>query len=174
MTATVQKQVLIKARALITDWAHWTSGMLACAANGRPVHWHDPSAHRWCAVGAIYRAAFDPDVKSFGKMLVDDHSAANERARSVAQQVGTTPPRRPSLKQRLSYGYYAALRGATFDRQFITHMVRDHKKDIQEFRTEAQSGTGHAADFAKETLPTLEKHLSTAQELQPKVTAERR
>ena len=120
------------------------------------------------------RRSNNPGVKAFGKMLVDDHSAANERARSVAQQVGTTPPRRPSLKQRLSYGYYAALRGATFDRQFITHMVRDHKKDIQEFRTEAQSGTGPAADFAKETLPTLEKHLSTAQELQPKVTAERR
>ena len=59
MTTTLQNQVLINARALITDRAHWTSGMLACAANGRPVHWHDPSAHRWCAVGAIYRAAFD-------------------------------------------------------------------------------------------------------------------
>jgi hypothetical protein len=59
MTTTVQKQVLINARALIADPAHWTKGTLACAANGRRVAWHDQSATKWCALGAIYRAAYD-------------------------------------------------------------------------------------------------------------------
>src|SRR2546429_3248787 len=59
MTTTVQKQVLINARALIADATHWTRGTLACTANGRRVAWHDQSASKWCALGAIYRAAYD-------------------------------------------------------------------------------------------------------------------
>jgi hypothetical protein len=59
MSTSIQKQVLINARALIADPARWTMWMLASTANGRPVAWHDASARRWCAVGAIHRAAFD-------------------------------------------------------------------------------------------------------------------
>jgi hypothetical protein len=59
MTTTVQKQVLINARALIADPAHWTRSVLACTAAGNAVAWPDPSAAKWCAMGAIYRAAYD-------------------------------------------------------------------------------------------------------------------
>ena len=59
MTTTVQKQVLINARALIADPARWTRGTLACTAHGLPVAWHDQSATKWCALGAIYRATYD-------------------------------------------------------------------------------------------------------------------
>ena len=59
MSTTVKKQVLIKARALIADPAHWTRNFLACNAAGHPIHWCDPSATRWCAMGAIYRGAYE-------------------------------------------------------------------------------------------------------------------
>ena len=59
MTTTVQTQVLINARALIADPAHWTSDTLARTANGHHVDWYDRSATKWCAMGAIYRAAYD-------------------------------------------------------------------------------------------------------------------
>ena len=59
MTTTVQKQVLINARALIADPAHWTRRTIARTANGRKVEWHDQSATKWCAMGAMYRAAYD-------------------------------------------------------------------------------------------------------------------
>ena len=59
MTTTVQKQVLINARALIADPAHWTRCTLACTADGHHVDWYDHSATKWCAMGAIYRAAYD-------------------------------------------------------------------------------------------------------------------
>jgi putative membrane protein len=35
------------------------------------------------------------DVKSFGKMLVDDHTASNTKATSLAQANGVTPPTEP-------------------------------------------------------------------------------
>ena len=59
MTAPVQKQVLINARALIADPAHWTRSVLACTAAGDNIAWYDPSAAKWCAVGAIYRSAYE-------------------------------------------------------------------------------------------------------------------
>jgi hypothetical protein len=59
MTTTVRKQVLMNARALIADPAHWTRSLLACNVAGDPVHWCDHSATRWCAMGAIYRGAYE-------------------------------------------------------------------------------------------------------------------
>ena len=58
MATTLHKQVLIHARALIGDPAHWTRGTLARDADERSVAWHDDLAIKWCAVGAIYRAAY--------------------------------------------------------------------------------------------------------------------
>ena len=81
MTTTVQKQVLINARALIADPARWTRGTLACTANGRRVDWHDQSATKWCALGAIYRAAYD---------LVGDPLQATRIGDKVAESVCRT------------------------------------------------------------------------------------
>ena len=78
MTTTVQKQVLINARALIADPAHWTRGELACTAEGQSVAWYDPSAARWCAQGAIYRAACD---------LVADQKEATRIGNEVAKSI---------------------------------------------------------------------------------------
>src|SRR5262245_42005180 len=113
-------------------------------------------------------------VKSFGRMLVDDHSAANKRAQGVAQKLNVSPPTGPSLKQRASYTAQSILRGATFDRRFVNHMISDHQKDIAAYRSQAQANMQPTAGMAKETLPTLEKHLATAKSLQPKVTAHKR
>jgi hypothetical protein len=78
VTTTVQKQILINARALIADPAHWSSGRLATAADGGQVDPCDPSATRWCAVGAIHRAAYD---------LVGDRDQAARIARDVAKSI---------------------------------------------------------------------------------------
>jgi putative membrane protein len=65
------------------------------------------------------------------------------------------------------------LSGATFDREFVKHMVDDHKKDIKEYEKEAKADDAAGA-YAKETLPTLRKHLDTAQSLSSAATTGRR
>ena len=63
-----------------------------------------------------------------------------------------------------------ALSGAAFDRAFVSHMIMGHEKAIGKFET--ASATLQDADlkkYAEKTLPTLRKHLETAQELQAKV-----
>ena len=59
MSTSIQRLVLINARTLIADPQHWTRGTLARSREGGEVSWADRSAHRWCAMGAIYRAAID-------------------------------------------------------------------------------------------------------------------
>jgi putative membrane protein len=44
-------------------------------------------------------------------------------------------------------------------------MVTDHKKDIRDFEQAAKSQDEQVADYAKDTLPTLRKHLDTAEGL---------
>ena len=78
MTTTVQKQVLINARALIADPAHWTRCTLACTEDDRVVDWYDRSATKWCAQGAIYRAAYH---------LVGDRKEATRIGKEVAKSI---------------------------------------------------------------------------------------
>ena len=73
MALTLHHQVLRTARALIAEPTRWTRGVLGRAASGRPVMWHDGEACRWCALGAIHRAAYD---------LVGD----KERAEAIADE----------------------------------------------------------------------------------------
>jgi putative membrane protein len=113
------------------------------------------------------------DVKSYGKMLVTDHSAANDKAMSVAKEIGVTPPTEPSAKQKAMHDKMAKMTGANFDKAFAKDMVADHKKDIAAFQKEAKKKNDPAADFANDTLPTLQKHLDAAQKLNQGSTAAR-
>jgi putative membrane protein len=105
-------------------------------------------------------------VKDFGQMLVTDHGQANTKAQSVAQSMNVTPPTEPNAKQKKEYDKMSKLNGPAFDKAFAQHMVTDHKKDIAAFQKETKSKNQQVAGFASETLPTLQKHLQTAQSLQ--------
>jgi putative membrane protein len=111
-------------------------------------------------------------VRSFGQTLVADYSAANEKARATAQQLGVTPPTQPTATQTVSYDKLAKMSGEAFDREFAKMMVMDHRKDVTEFQKESK-GSDPAAQYAKDALPTLEKHLKMAEELEKGKTAEK-
>ena len=108
MSTTIQKLVLINARTLIADPQHWTRSTLARSREGEEVSWADRSANQWCAMGAIYRAAYD---------LLGD---ANKSARVGNDVVrGIIPPGVSQLRGYLATlndrGGHAAVIGA-FDR----------------------------------------------------------
>nr|WP_301280996.1 DUF4142 domain-containing protein [Nostoc sp. PCC 7107] len=51
-------------------------------------------------------------------------------------------------------------------REYMTHMVEDHQKDVSAFQTEAQQGQDpDVKAFASQTLPTLEEHLQQARSI---------
>ncbi|HZQ11441.1 MAG TPA: DUF4142 domain-containing protein [Pseudolabrys sp.] len=104
-------------------------------------------------------------VKQFGKMLVEDHSAANQKAIAAANEIGVSPPSGSSIVEKGTYAKLKMLSGASFDRSFAKSMVSDHEADIKDFEKES-SKPDAAGQFAKATLPTLRKHLQEAQKLQ--------
>jgi putative membrane protein len=112
-------------------------------------------------------------VRSFGQTLQKDHSDANQKATSAANSLGVTPPSAPNSKQKATYDRMSKLSGANFDREFAKHMVDDHKKDIKAYEKEAKKNDA-AGTYAKEALPTLQKHLETAQSLTGTATTRKR
>jgi putative membrane protein len=103
-------------------------------------------------------------VKKFGQMLSDDHSAANQKATAAAQSIGVAPPGGPNVKQKADHEKMSKLTGEQFDREFATHMVADHQKDIAEYKKEAKRSDA-AADYARGQIDVLQKHLETAKAL---------
>ena len=103
-------------------------------------------------------------VKQFGAMLVKDHGAHKAKAEEVASGLGVTPPTGSSFGEKATYAKLKILSGDSFDRSFAKAMVKDHQEDIKEFEKEA-SKNDPAGKLAKESLPTLKKHLAAAQQL---------
>jgi putative membrane protein len=100
-------------------------------------------------------------VQEFGAMMVKDHSAANEKLKSVAAAQGVSLPTSASVGQMATKAKLEVLTGDTFDKSYIKGMIKDHKEDIAEFKKEATSGQDPKAKaFAVATLPTLKAHLT--------------
>jgi sporulation protein YlmC with PRC-barrel domain len=97
-------------------------------------------------------------------MLVEDHTASNTKATSLAQANGITPPTEPNAAEKKLRDELAKLSGMEFDREFAKSMVKGHEDAIAKFEA-ASKGDDDIAKFAQETLPTLQAHLKTAQSL---------
>jgi putative membrane protein len=108
-------------------------------------------------------------VKQFGQRLESDHSANLEKARPLAESLGVKLPTTPNANQKATYDKLSRLSGQQFDRRFAKKIVQDHKKDIKAFQQEGRK-SGPAADFAKQTLPTLQEHLKIAKSLSGSTT----
>ena len=106
-----------------------------------------------------------PNPRRFAAKMVQDHSKANEEIRGLAQAKGVTMPARPKLAENHEMSKLAKLQGDAFDREYMDHMVKDHRKDVKEFRKQADKAKdGDVKSFAANTLPTLEEHLKLAQD----------
>ncbi|MBE9209795.1 DUF4142 domain-containing protein [Nostoc sp. LEGE 06077] len=114
---------------------------------------------------ASQRAA-NNEVKQFGLRMVQDHTQVNTQLKQLAARKGVKLPtalnrENQQLQERLS-----KLSGANFDREYMTHMVQDHQKDVSAFQTEAQQGQDpDVKAFAAQTLPTLQEHLQQARSI---------
>jgi putative membrane protein len=113
------------------------------------------------------------EVKKFGQRMVDDHSKANDQLKQLAQSKGVTLPTDLSAKDQATKARLEKLSGEQFDRAYMKDMVRDHTKDVSEFRKESnQAKDPDVKNFASQTLPTLEDHLKEARSIAPKENKE--
>ena len=108
-------------------------------------------------------------VKDFGKMMVDDHTQANNNLKDIASRKNIAVPATITDDQKKEIDKLSKKSGADFDKAYVDMMVEDHKKDIDAFK----KATGNVGDndiknFATSTLPTLQKHLDSIQAIKSK------
>jgi putative membrane protein len=114
--------------------------------------------------------ASDADVKSFGQKMVDDHSKANDQLQQLATQKGVTLPTGMSAMQKNDMAKLSKLDGAAFDKAYVSMMVKDHKKDVAEFKKESTAAKdSDLKSWAGTTLPTLQDHLKMVEDISAKM-----
>ena len=137
--------------------------------------------------------AADSNVKAFAERMVKDHGKANDELMTLAKSKGVSLPppattttdasRKPDRSApgagepeargtSGSGGPLAALKGAEFDRAYMTQMVADHEKAVQLFEQESTSGQdAEVKAWAAKQLPTVREHLTEAKSIRDRLSA---
>ena len=89
---------------------------------------------------AAQKASGD-DVRAFGQKMVDDHTKLNNEMAPIADSMGVRLPKDLNKEDQAEYDKLNALSGNNFDMEYLSFMVKDHHKDLREFRQEAASTT---------------------------------
>jgi putative membrane protein len=105
-------------------------------------------------------------VRKFGQMMVDEHKKANEKLMEVAQKAGLTVTAKPTAEHQKCLDKLKDLKGAEFDKEYMTEQVKGHEIAVREFkRAKAEATDSGVKDFASKSLSTLEKHLDIAKKI---------
>ncbi|HEY0309328.1 MAG TPA: DUF4142 domain-containing protein [Acidobacteriaceae bacterium] len=80
-------------------------------------------------------------VKNFGQLMVTDHTKLNADMAPIAKNLGVNPPEKLEKKDQAELDKLNELSGVEFDKEYIAHMVMDHRKDLHEFMMEAANTT---------------------------------
>jgi putative membrane protein len=106
------------------------------------------------------------EVKEYGRKLEQDHSKANDQLKQIAASKNVQLPTDMGA-EKASVDKLRNLSGDEFDKAFLKMAVKDHKKDVKEFEKEStRAMDSDVKNFASTTLPTLQDHLKTAEQLQ--------
>lgn len=117
----------------------------------------------------------DPQIRQFGERMVNDHGQAVKELQQLATNKGLSVNEDLSGSHLRMRDRMAKLQPTAFDREYVKEMVKDHKKDVAEFKRMS----GNAKDpelkaWVVKTLPTLENHLQTVENLDRSLTAAKR
>jgi len=105
-------------------------------------------------------------VKSFATTMITDHGKANAELKAIAQKDGYTLSATPTREQEADLAKLRTLHGKDFDTAYAAMMVKDHRDAVALFQSESNSGNdSDLKQFATQTLPTLQHHLSLATSL---------
>lgn len=112
------------------------------------------------------KQASNAKVKSFAKLMVDDHTKANDKLKKLAKSKGITLPEKQEVMSEVTS--LSDKKGNDFDIAYMQVAGAEaHQKAVGLFEQESSSGQdAQLRAFAKATLPTLQKHLKEAQAIQ--------
>lgn len=107
-----------------------------------------------------------PKVKEFAKMMVADHTKANDELKKLAESKNITLPTAAGEEMQKATADISAKNGNDFDKAYIAQMVKDHEKTVKLF----EDGQKNVKDaemkaFIGKTLPVLKTHLDHVKNL---------
>jgi len=105
-------------------------------------------------------------VKQFAQKMIDDHTPNNKQLVKLATSEGVTPPSAPNAMQQKMAARLQGMNGIKFDHAYIGGQVHAHQVMLKLFETEASGGQNpQLKAFAAQTVPTIQEHLSMAEQL---------
>jgi putative membrane protein len=109
-------------------------------------------------------------VKAFAQKMIDDHTAMESDVQGVATGMNVTLPTGMPKSEQKIVEKMQALNGEAFDKAYAADMVKDHKKDLGDFRS-ANSRTQNPQIQALTTkgADIIAGHLKMAEDMQAKV-----
>lgn len=110
-------------------------------------------------------------VRNFASQVLADQPQEMNSLQRTAWKENISLPNDLATKDQATYERLSMLSGAEFDRSYMRHMVRSWTDDLQVFRHEAANGNDEVVrQFASETIPAIENHLSQARLVLKKIT----
>lgn len=109
-------------------------------------------------------------VKQFGQRMATDHAKAGQELAQLAAGKGVELAKQPARKTQMEKDRLSKSTGATFDREYVQMMVKDHEQDVAAFKRESrQAQDPDLKAWAARTLPTLEDHLKSIKQIESQV-----
>jgi putative membrane protein len=106
------------------------------------------------------------EVKSFGSMMVTDHSKANAELMALAASEGVTLPDTFDTAKQAKYSTLSQLTGVNFDKRYMDEMVLAHDADVAKFDSASKfANDAEVRAWAAKQLPVLQMHQVHAHEL---------
>lgn len=107
------------------------------------------------------------DVKQFAQKMVSEHQQMTDKwFKPVAKQIGASEPKGPSKKDKKLAEKLQGLSGQQFDTEYIQAMVKDHKQDLKDFQSEAQSAQDpNVKQIAQQGADVISKHLQMIEQI---------
>jgi len=103
-----------------------------------------------------------PELKQIAEMLVNDHSGANARLAKIAETKRWPIPSPQTLEPPAS-----GTASGDFDARWTAEMIAGHERSVALYRAQAAGGEDKdLRNYARETLPTIERHLAELRRLQ--------
>jgi putative membrane protein len=88
-------------------------------------------------LGVLATQKGGPEVKEFSQKMVADHTAINKDMGEVADDLGVMLPKKMNKDDQAEYNKLNGLSGDAFDKEFIAYMMKEHRQDLHDYRTEA-------------------------------------
>ena len=116
------------------------------------------------------------EVRDFGRMLAETHTAVRQQGRDLAKKLGVTPAtlsgdHQMARDHAATIKRLSALRGAEFDRAFLAHEKAFHIAVLDAVKTSLLPAISNKElkDFVTSLAPAFDSHRLMAENLEKKV-----